>query len=186
MATVAALDSNLECHPTLSPDRGMPQWYAVYTWANHEKRVAGQLTERAVEHFLPLYESVRRWKDRRVRLQLPLFPGYVFVFLALRHRLQVLELPSVVHLVGFNGHPTALPESQIEDLRNGLAQPLRALPHPYVRIGRRVRIKGGPLQGMEGTLAGRKNNFRVVVSIELIRRSIAVDVDVADLEFIAH
>src|SRR6266852_464107 len=78
-----------------------PHWYAAYTSANHEKRVAVQLKERAVENFLPLYESVRRWKDRRMKLQLPLFPGYVFVRLALRDRLRVLQIPSVVRLVGF-------------------------------------------------------------------------------------
>src|SRR6202051_4240062 len=87
-----------------------PHWYAAYTCANHEKGVTQQLERRSVECFLPLYESVRRWKDRRVRLQPPLFPGYVFVRLALCDRLQVLEIPSVVRLVGFDGHPGALAE----------------------------------------------------------------------------
>src|SRR5271165_6388224 len=86
------------------------RWYAAYTSANHEKRVATQLKERAVEHFLPLYESVRRWKDRRMKLQMPLFPGYVFVRLALRDRLQVLQVPGVAKLVGFNGAPAELPQ----------------------------------------------------------------------------
>src|ERR1700740_156313 len=85
-----------------------PLWYAVYVCANHEKRVARQLEQRKVEHLLPLYETIRRWKDRRVRWQSPLFPGYVFVRLALRDRLQVLQIPSVVRLVGFNGYPTPL------------------------------------------------------------------------------
>src|SRR5215469_9864109 len=98
-----------------------PHWYAVYTCANHERRVAAELGARAVEHFLPMYGSVRRWKDRRVHLDLPLFPGYVFVRLALRDRLRVLQIPSVVRLVGFNGLPAALPDTEMETLRSGLS-----------------------------------------------------------------
>jgi transcription antitermination factor NusG len=158
-----------------------PRWYAAYTCANHEKRVAEQLGERNVEHFLPLYETVRRWRDRRVRLQLALFPGYLFVRLALRDRLRVLQVPGVVRLVGFGERPIALPESEIETLRSGLDGGLCAQPHPYLTTGRRVQIKGGPLAGIEGILLRRKGNFRVVLSIELIMRSVAVEVDVADL-----
>ncbi len=102
-------------------------WYAAYTCAQHEKRVAAELGMREVERFLPLYSSVRRWKDRRVTLDLPLFPGYVFVRLALRDRLRVLQIPSVVRLVGFNGLPAALPEEEMEILRSGLCRSLRAV-----------------------------------------------------------
>jgi transcription termination/antitermination protein NusG len=158
------------------------RWYAAYTCANHEKHVAGQLEQRAVEHFLPLYESVRRWKDRRARLHLPLFPGYVFVRVALRDRLQVLEIPSVVRLVGFGGLPTALPAQEIETLRNGLIGGPHAQPHPYLTVGRRVRISNGPLAGMEGILLRKKSNFRVVVSIAQIQRSFIVEVDAANLQ----
>jgi transcription antitermination factor NusG len=119
-------------------------WYAAYTSANHEKRVAEQFSGRAVEHFLPLYPSVRRWKDRQVQLSLPLFPGYVFVRIALCDRLQVLEIPSVARLVGFSGTPTALPDVEIETLKAGLAGGVLAIPHPYLKIGRRVRIIAGP------------------------------------------
>jgi len=90
-----------------------PHWYAAYTCAKHEKRVGAELGARAVEHFLPLYSSVRRWKDRRVQLEFPLFPGYVFVRLALRDRLRVLQIPGVVRLVGFNGLPAALPDTPV-------------------------------------------------------------------------
>jgi len=157
------------------------RWYALYTCANHEKQVAAQLHVRAVEHFLPLYSSVRRWKDRRVRLDLPLFPGYVFIRLALQNRLRALEIPSVVRLVGFNGQPAALPDEEMEILRSGLRQSLRAEPHPYLTVGRRVRIAGGPFAGLEGVLKRKKNSLRVVVSLSLIQRSLAVDVDVADV-----
>jgi transcription antitermination factor NusG len=157
-------------------------WYAAYTLANHEKRVMQQFTERSVEHFLPLYESTRIWKDRRVKLQLPLFPGYVFVRLALRDRLRVLQVPSVVRLVGFNGHPAALPDKEIEALRTSVVMQLRAEPHPYLTVGRRVRIKSGPLAGVEGILVRKKNAFRVVLSLDFILRSAAVEVDASDIE----
>jgi transcription antitermination factor NusG len=157
-------------------------WYAAYTCANHEKQVATQLDVRAVEHFLPLYSSVRRWKDRRVRLDLPLFPGYVFIRLALQDRLRVLEIPSVVRLVGFNGQPAALPDEEMEILRSGLGRSLRAEPHPLLTVGRRVRITNGPFTGLEGVLKRKKSSVRVVVTLELIQRSVAVDVDVADVQ----
>src|SRR5262249_30645231 len=157
-------------------------WYAAYTCANHEKRVASELGARDVEHFLPLYSSVRRWKDRRVNLELPLFPGYVFVRLALSDRLRVLQIPSVVRLVGFNGLPAALPDEEMEVLRSGLAKSLSAEPHPFLAVGRRVRIIGGPFAGLEGVLKKRKSSLRVVVSLSLIQRSVAVNVDVTDVE----
>jgi transcription antitermination factor NusG len=157
-----------------------PRWYAAYTCAQHEKRVAAELGMREVEHFLPLYSSVRRWKDRRVTLDLPLFPGYVFVRLALRDRLSVVQIPGVVRLVGFNGLPAALPDEEMEILRSALCQSLRAEPHPFLTAGRRVRMMAGPFRGLEGMLK-KKKNLRVVVSLNLIQRSIAVDVDAADV-----
>jgi transcription antitermination factor NusG len=156
-------------------------WFAAYTCAQHEKRVAAELAMREVEHFLPLYSSVRRWKDRRVTLDLPLFPGYVFVRLALRDRLRVVQIPSVVRLVGFNGLPAALPDEEMKLLRSGLCQSLRAEPHPFLTVGRRVRIIGGPLAGIEGVLKRKRNSLRVVVSLSLIQRAVAVDVDIADV-----
>ena len=158
------------------------RWYAAYTSANHEKRVAEQLVVRDVEHFLPVYDSVRRWKDRRIKLQMPLFPGYVFVCMALRDRLQVQQVPGVAHLVGFGGTPAALPEEAIEALRASLESGVRAQPHPYLTLGRQVQVRSGPLAGMQGILLRRKGNFRVVISIELIQRSVAVDVDAVEVE----
>jgi transcription antitermination factor NusG len=165
----------------LATARDEQRWYAAYTCAQHEKRVAAELGVREVEHFLPLYNSVRRWKDRRVSLELPLFPGYVFVRLALHDRLRVLQIPSIVRLVGFNGLPTALPNEEIEILRSGLCESLCAEPHPFLTVGRRVRIVGGPFAGLEGVLKKRKNRVRVVVALGLIERSVAVDVDICDV-----
>lgn len=159
-----------------------PRWYAAYTSANREKRVADQLATRSVEHFLPLYQSVRRWKDRRVYLQLPLFPGYLFVRMALSDRLRVLRIPGVACLVGFNGMPTPLTNEEINRLQAGLASGVGAEPHPYLTVGRRVRVKEGPLVGMEGILRQKKGQSRLIVSLTLIHRAIAVEVDVADIE----
>jgi transcription antitermination factor NusG len=125
---------------------------------------------------------LRRWKDRRIQLELALFPGYVFVHIALRDRLQVLQLPGVVQLVSFGGKPAALPDAEIEALRNGLAGNLCAEPHPYLTVGRRVRVRAGSVAGLEGILLRRKQKFRVVLSIQLIQRSVAIEVDEADIE----
>jgi transcription antitermination factor NusG len=157
-----------------------PQWYAAYTCANHEKGVAEQLERRSVENFLPLYESVRRWKDRRVRLQLPLFPGYVFVRLALRDRLQVLEIPSVVRLVGVDRHPTSLPTEEIESIRACVVQRHPLLPYHFVHRGQRVRVLSGPLEGLTGIVLRQKNRTRFVISLELLMRSVAVEIDGSD------
>ena len=182
MGTTTFHNITTEARTSLAVEAVDPLWYAAYTSANHEKRVAEQLGVRSVEHFVPLYESVRRWKDRKVRLQLPLFPGYVFVRLALRDRLRALQVPGVARLVGFNGLPCALPDSEIEALKAGLAGGVRAEPHPYLTVGRRVRVKAGPLAGMEGVLARKKNGARFVISLDLIMRSVAVVVDALELE----
>jgi transcription antitermination factor NusG len=123
-----------------------------------------------------------RWKDRRMKLQLPLFPGYVFVRLELRDRLTVLQVPGVARLISFNGKPAALPDEEIEVLRTGLAAKLRAEPHPYLTVGRRVRVQRGPLEGVEGILIRKKNACRVVLSLDVIMRSASVEVDAGDLE----
>jgi len=158
------------------------KWYAVCTKANQEKRVAKQFDVRQVEHFLPTFSSLRRWKDRRVMLDLPLFPGYVFARLALRNRLGVIQVPGVARFVTFGGIPAPLPDEQIEALRSGFLGRVRAEPHPFLKIGRRVRVKVGPLAGMEGILVRRKGSLRVVISIDLIQRAVAVEMDEIDVE----
>jgi transcription antitermination factor NusG len=167
------------------PAQCEPRWYAAYTCANQEKRVAEQLGVREVEHFLPLYASVRRWKDRRVTLDLPLFPGYVFVRMALQERLKVMQVPGVAQLVGFHGTPAALSDHEVEALRTIASSETRLEPHPFLTVGRRVRIKSGALAGMEGVLLRRKGSIRVVISVDLILRSVAVDVDAADVETVS-
>ena len=182
MSTVTPKLSERQTFPALPAAYVEPRWYAAYTRSRHEKRVAEQLELGRVESYLPLCEKQSRWQDRRVRVQLPLFPGYVFVRLALRERLAVLRIPGVVGLVSVNNIPVPLPEEQIDSLRQVLGKCFRAEPYPFLNAGRRVRVCYGPLAGFEGILVRRKAGCRVVVSIDLIMRSIIVDVDGADLE----
>ena len=120
-----------------------------------------------METYLPVYESVRHWKDRRVRRELPLFPGYLFVRLPLCDRLRVLRTPSVVRIVEFSGQAAALPDQEIETLRRGLTRELGIEPYLYLKVGRRVRVETGPLQGLEGILVSKKNRSRFVISVDL-------------------
>jgi len=156
-------------------------WYAAYTSARHEKSVARQLDERSINCFLPLYRSWHRWADRRKQVELALFPGYVFVHIDPRERLRILQLPGVVRLVSFNGTPAPLPETEIEVLRNGLEQGIYAQPHPYLRAGRRVRVIRGPLAGAHGILVRKKDKLRFVISIDVLMRSVAVELDAEDI-----
>ncbi len=161
-------------------------WFAAYTWSHHEKRVALHFAERRIESFVPLYAARHRWKNRcEVNLQLPLFPNYVFVRIYPRERVRVLEVPGVQSLVGFGRIPAPLPYFEIETLRAGLGQ-RKIEPHPYLVIGERVRIQAGPMQGLVGVLVRKKINFRVVLALDLIRQSVAVEVDADDVEPVAN
>lgn len=158
-------------------------WYAAYTRCRHEKQVVNMLDARGVEHYLPLYECVHTWKDRRARVQLPLFPGYVFVHILLADRMRVLTAPGVIRLVG-NPAPAPLPLFELEAIRNYISQRLPAEPFPYITQGKRVRIKAGPLEGLEGIVVRRKSACRVIINLDLIMRSMAVEVAMSDLEVI--
>jgi transcription antitermination factor NusG len=168
--------------PMPASDLGEPRWFAAYTSPRHEKHVSQQMQHRGIQNFLPLYKSIRRWKDRRKELELPIFPGYLFVRMALRERVSVLQVPGVVQLVSFQGRPAPLPDAEIDMLRGQLAQSGRLQPHPFLTVGRRVRVTNGPMTGMEGILTRKKEKLRVVLSLELIQRSVAVEVDMTDIE----
>lgn len=156
-------------------------WYAAYTHPRHEKKVAEQLDKRGIENFLPMYRSVRQWKDRRKELDLVLFPGYIFVCLSPCDRLRVLQLPGVVRFVTFNGQPATLPGNDLLALRNALEQGLRAENHPYLNVGRKVRVVNGPLTGANGILQRVKTNSRIVISIDAIMRAVSVEINEADV-----
>jgi transcription antitermination factor NusG len=170
--------------PGLLPDAlSVPKWFAVYTTPRHEKRVDQHLSLREIEHYLPLYRTQRKWSDgSRVTLELPLFPGYIFVRIDRKQRVRVLEVPGVVAVVvGTGGEPADLPETDIDALRSGL--PLRHVePHPLLNVGQRARIRSGAFAGMEGIVVRKKNSFRVVLTLDTIMQSFAVEVDGKELE----
>jgi transcription antitermination factor NusG len=158
-------------------------WFAVYTTCRHEKRVAQHLNQREIEHFLPLYVAQRKWRDgSRVALELPLFPCYLFIRIERRSRSAVLGVPGVLAIVGGTGRePAPLPDSAIEALRRGVAQRI-VEPHPLLTAGKQVRIRSGAFSGMTGIVARRKGGFRIVLTLQQIMQSIAIEVDEHDLE----
>lgn len=160
---------------------GEPQWFAAYVNSRHEKAVVRQLDERCVESFLPLYQATHRWKNGRHQVQLPLFPGYVFVRLASPERSKVLQVPGVSYIVSNHGIPTPLPHLEIEALRNALKHGVVAQPYPYLKIGTRVEVRKGPMEGVVGVLQRWRGQYRVVISVDLIMQSVAVEVDVSDV-----
>lgn len=168
--------------PMPDEDPGDEKWYALYTCARHEKRIAEQIERRSLPCFLPVYRSMRRWADRRKELELPLFPGYVFVRMGLRRKLVVLQIPGVVNLVSFDGKPAEVPVEEIETWRTRLSGAAGIEPHPYLRKGRRVRVRRGAMQGLEGIVTRRKGQYRVVFSLDLIQRSVAIELEEEDLE----
>lgn len=164
------------------PPHSLREWFAIHTTSRHEKRIAEHLSVRRIETFLPLYSSVRSWKNGcKVKVELPLFPCYLFVRLSRQDKSCALQIPGVLSFVGIAGQPAALAESEIDALRSGI-QALNCEPHPYLVVGERVRIMHGPLAGIEGVLARKKGALRVVISLNLIMKSIAVEVDAADVE----
>jgi transcription antitermination factor NusG len=161
-------------------------WYAVYTTCRHEKRVAQHLAQREVEHYLPLYVAHRKWRDgSKVALELPLFPCYIFVRIGRQERVRVLSAPGALAIVGgTGGEPAPLPDAALDALRQGL-QKGQVEPHPLLTAGQQVRIRSGAFAGMQGIVARKKSGFRVVLTLEQIMQSVAVEVDESDLELLA-
>ena len=163
------------------------RWFAVYTTCRHEKRVAQHLTQRGIEHFLPLYRADRKWRDgSRVTLELPLFPCYLFVRIGRSERVSVLSIPGAVALVGgTGGGPATVPGGAIEALRTGLREG-KIVPHELLRVGEMAVIRSGAFAGMRGVILRKKGSCRVVLTLEQIMQSIAVEVDEEDLESVAQ
>ena len=159
-----------------------PVWLAAYTSPRHEKAVARHLEVREIEHFLPVYRVVRRWKNGcNVPVEFPLFPSYVFVRMGQERSSRLLDIPGLLAFVGPGRFPAAIPDVEIDWLRREL--PHRKFePHPYLTVGSQVRITAGPLTGASGILLRKKNGLRVVLSVDLIRQSIAVEVGADEIE----
>jgi transcription antitermination factor NusG len=158
-------------------------WFAAYTTCRHEKKIAQHFTQRGIDHYLPLYFAERKWRDgSRVKLELPLFPCYIFVRIARLERVNVLSVPGTLALVGgTGGEAAALPDAAIEALRTG-ARERKIEPHPLLRVGEMARIRSGAFAGMEGVIVRRKGGCRIVLTLEQIMQSVAVEVDEDDLE----
>jgi transcription antitermination factor NusG len=150
-------------------------WYALRTRSNYEKIAAGFLEAKGFEQFLPLCRPAKH-QDRGTARSIPLFPGYLFCKFDSRYRTPILSSLGVVAIVAFGGNPAPIDEKEIEAIRQVLGCGHNVEPYPYLNIGQRIRIEKGPLLGLEGILA-EKRNWRFVVSIQLIRRSIAVEID---------
>ncbi len=159
--------------PVLQPHR----WFALTVKPNHEKAAAQSLECKGWEVFLPLYRARRRWSDRIKELELPLFAGYVFCRCVRPDRAGVLATPAVTSVVGFGHRPAVIPDAEIESVRTLVASGLPLNLWPLLRVGERVRIEAGPLAGVEGTLTQLKDAWRVVVSVELLQRSVAAEVE---------
>jgi len=152
-------------------------WFALTVKPRHEKAVTEHLSARSLEAYAPVYRERRRWSDRVKTVELPLFPRYVFCRFSFADRLKVIGMPSVQSVVGFGGEPVPVPDEEIDAVRMLVGSGLAVAPWHYLRIGQRVRIREGPLSGLEGILAREKSGYRVVINVELLQRGVAVEID---------
>lgn len=157
-------------------------WWAVYTRHQHEKSIAEMLRVKGFEVFLPQYQSLRRWKDRTKLLSLPLFPCYVFVRGGLERKLAVVSTPGV-HMILSRGEEVAIiPEQEIDAIQRTVEGAFCVEPHPFLNCGDRVRVKRGSLKGAEGILIRKKSLCRLILSVEMLARSVAVEIEAVDVE----
>jgi len=161
-----------------------PFWFAVQTRPRHEKRVSLDLTEKGIPCFLPLHREKRQWSDRWQWVEWPLFAHYVFVRIAgtPELRVRVLRTNGVIQFVGASFHGTPIPDDQIENVRTLTDQRVLLSPHEFLKVGERVRIRGGALNGIEGVLAAVKNDRTLVVSVDLIQKSVSIRIEGFEVE----
>jgi transcription antitermination factor NusG len=157
-------------------------WYALYTRHQHEKMVDQVLTNKGFDTFLPLYTTSHNWKDRSKSLTLPLFPCYVFLKGGIERRLQILTTPGIYGLVSSAGQPAAIPDIEIDAIRRVVNSGARVEAHPYLKCGNWVRVKSGPLAGIEGILVRKKNISRLVLSVEILGTAAAIEVEAFQVE----
>jgi transcription elongation factor/antiterminator RfaH len=161
-----------------------PPWYALYTKPRHERRVISHLLQEGFRTFLPEIERWSRRKDRKKRIVVPLFPGYLFINADLKGntRLKVIKTNGVVRILGINGIPVRVPENQIESIQKIVETNTVVYSHRYLKRGRTVRVVAGPLEGIDGIFLSEKGNGKLVVSVEILHRSVSVDIDETDIE----
>ena len=159
-----------------------PCWYALHTRSRHEKVARDQLTAKGITNLLPLWHKRSKWKDRIKIVDVPLFNGYIFGYFPLKQKIDVLQSIGVVRIVSFEGKPVPVPEEQIQAVQTMMKQHMHYDPHPFLEEGMRVRVKRGVMAGAEGILITKRQHYRLVISVDLIRQSVAVDIDSADVE----
>lgn len=171
-------------YPVISTEKVMDNWFAVLTKARHEKVVAQRFLEKGLQTFFPTVTEVHRWRDRKKAVEVPLFSCYLFVKLmpGNEERQRVLRTDSVLGFVGTIGVGTPIPDEQIDSVRILVQEKLPYSHHPFLKIGQRVRIRNGALQGVEGILLSRKGDSKLIISIEAMQRSLSVQIDGYDLE----
>lgn len=157
-------------------------WYAVHTRHQHEKIASRILEYKDFEVFLPLYKSRRRWKDRIKEISVPLFPGYLFVREGRERWLQILTATGVSSIVSCGDWPAIIPHAEVEGVRRLVESSLKIEPHPFLKAGDWVRVKYGPIAGVEGILLRKKNIARLILSVEMLGKSVAVEVDATNVE----
>ena len=163
-----------------------PEWFALYTRSRFEKKMLSELTDRSVEVFLPMREILSRWKDRKKRIWIPLFPGYIFInhIDTPENRFRILNIPGAVRFVSLEGHAQPIPEDQIQYVRRFLESNISIDPYPYMQVGARVEVIAGPLKGIQGILVEKRGRFRFVIQVDLIRQAVSVEIDASDVRSI--
>ena len=173
----ASRDGSLPGGPRTAGQSASLPWFGIRTRSNHEKLAATALENKGFEHYLPVFRSRRRWSDRVVEGDRPLFPGYVFCRFDPKKRLPIMTTPGVVSVIGFGNEPAPIPESEIEYVQTILKSGFAAEPCSFLRAGQRIRVTRGALDGVEGILLRKKSEWRMVVSVEMLQRSISVEID---------
>jgi len=159
------------------------EWFALYTRSRFEKKMLIELTDRRIETFLPMREILSRWKDRKKKIWIPLFPGYIFVnqVNTAENRIRILNIPGAVRFVGLEGRAQPIPDEQIQNVRKFLESSIAVDPYPYMRVGSRVEVIAGPLKGLRGILVKKRGRFRFVIQVDLIRQAVSVEIDASDV-----
>lgn len=172
--------------PVPMPVLEVPRWFAIHTKPRHEKRIAGQLTEKRVHTFVPLLQQIHRWSDRQSKVDVPMFTCYAFVRIAqtIEDRLRVLRTQGVLAFVGSERQGTPIPDEQIENLQTAIREKIPCAVHPFIFAGQRVRIRGGSLNGVEGILERQSGAQSVIISVELLRRSVSIRVEGFEIELV--
>jgi transcription antitermination factor NusG len=182
------MDANVCCMLSDAPmataahDR---RWYVAYTYPRHERSVADQLARKSVESFLPSLTRTSRWKDRQVKIDTPLFPGYIFARISVDERLKVLSISSVIRILAFNEVPVPVGDAEIDAIRLCLTRGGKLSAHHFVAVGERVRVREGIFEGLEGFVVRHRNGCKLVVTVALIHQSAALEIEEEFLERVA-